>query len=129
VVLGDDHSSGRRGCVQRSPAGRPRRGPRPLDKGLVIDVFAKVSLVGIEIVAIDAPIIVASVNTYLRFAEATTRLDLHAKGGKGVSELVGGGAGKRPKWDEASRRTPRLAARSKPGSGDGLFGRALPPWP
>jgi hypothetical protein len=63
----------------------------------------KVFLVGIEIVAIHAPIIVTGVNTYLRFAEATNRLDLHAKGGKCLSELVGGGAGKRPKWDEASR--------------------------
>jgi gas vesicle structural protein len=46
---------------------------------------------------------VTSVNTYLRFAAATDRLDLHAEGGKGLSELVGGGAGERPKWDEASR--------------------------
>src|SRR4051794_28856315 len=52
-----------------------------LDKGLVIDVFAKISLVGIEIVTTDARIVVASVDTYLRFAEATNRLDLHAKGG------------------------------------------------
>jgi hypothetical protein len=58
------------------------------------DVFAKISLVGIEIVTIDARIVVASVDTYLRFAEATNRLDLHAKGGKGLSELVGGAAGK-----------------------------------
>src|SRR3954462_7041198 len=61
-----------------------------LDKGLVIDVFAKVSLVGIEIVTIDARIVVASVDTYLRFAEATNRLDLHEKGGKGLTDLVGG---------------------------------------
>jgi hypothetical protein len=60
-----------------------------LDKGLVIDVFAKVSLVGIEIVTIDARIVVASVDTYLRFAEATSRLDLHEKGGVGLTELPG----------------------------------------
>jgi gas vesicle structural protein len=53
-----------------------------LDKGLVIDVFAKVSVVGIEILTIDARITVASVGTCLRFAEATNRLDLHAKEGK-----------------------------------------------
>ena len=47
-----------------------------LDKGLVIDVFARVSLVGIEILTIDARIVVASVDTYLRFAEACNRLDL-----------------------------------------------------
>ncbi len=61
-----------------------------LDKGLVIDVFVKVSLVGIEILTIDARIVVASVDTYLRFAEATNRLDLHAKGGKDLGQVVGG---------------------------------------
>src|SRR5207247_7602096 len=47
-----------------------------LDKGLVIDVFVRVSLVGIEILTIDARIVIASVDTYLRFAEAVSRLDL-----------------------------------------------------
>ena len=47
-----------------------------LDKGLVIDVFVRVSLVGIEILTIDARIVVASVDTYLRFAEAVNRLDI-----------------------------------------------------
>jgi hypothetical protein len=61
-----------------------------LDKGLVIDAFVKVSLVGIEILTIDARIVVASVDTYLRFAEATNRLDLHAKGGKDLGQVVGG---------------------------------------
>ena len=63
-----------------------------LDKGLVIDVFVKVSLVGIELVTIDARIVVASVDTYLRFAEATNRLDLHQKGGKDLGEVMGGAA-------------------------------------
>ena len=61
-----------------------------LDKGLVIDVFVKVSLVGIEILTIDARIVLASVDTYLRFAEATNRLDLHQKGGKDLTEVAGG---------------------------------------
>ena len=60
-----------------------------LDKGLVIDAFVKISVVGIELVTIDARIVVASVDTYLRFAEATNRLDLHEKGGKGLTELGG----------------------------------------
>src|ERR671933_2584736 len=58
-----------------------------LDKGLVIDVFIRVSLVGIEILTIDARIVVASVDTYLRFAEATNRLDLYEKG-TDLPELV-----------------------------------------
>jgi gas vesicle structural protein len=63
-----------------------------LDKGLVIDVFVRVSLVGIEILTIDARIVVASVDTFLRFAEATNRLDLYGagKGGKDLPELVQG---------------------------------------
>ena len=61
-----------------------------LDKGLVIDLFVKVSLVGIEILTIDARLVVASVDTYLRFAEATNRLDLHQKGGKDLGEFMGG---------------------------------------
>ena len=47
-----------------------------LDKGLVIDAYIRVSLVGIELLTIDARIVVASVDTYLRFAEAVNRLDI-----------------------------------------------------
>src|SRR3954471_13339956 len=70
-----------------------------LDKGLVIDVFVRVSLVGIEILTIDARIVVASVDTFLRFAEATNRLDLYAHGGKDLGDLAesvtrGGAKGK-----------------------------------
>jgi gas vesicle structural protein len=70
-----------------------------LDRGLVIDVFVRVSLVGIEILTVDARIVVASVDTYLRFAEATNRLDLYSKGGKDLPELAksiteGGAKGK-----------------------------------
>lgn len=61
-----------------------------LDKGIVIDVFVRVSLVGIELITIDARIVVASVDTYLRFAEACNRLDLYekGKGGKDLPELM-----------------------------------------
>ncbi|WP_367038594.1 gas vesicle protein GvpJ [Streptomyces sp. Je 1-332] len=64
-----------------------------LDRGMVIDVFVRVSLVGIEILKIDARIVIASVDTYLRFAEACNRLDLeHDSRSKTVPELFGGGA-------------------------------------
>jgi len=62
------------------------RAPRPsgladvldvvLDKGIVIDAYIRVSLVGIELLTIDARIVIASVDTYLRFAEAVNRLDI-----------------------------------------------------
>ncbi|MCM2579968.1 gas vesicle protein GvpJ [Streptomyces meridianus] len=63
-----------------------------LDRGMVIDVFIRVSLVGIEILKIDIRICVASVDTYLRFAEACNRLDLETDTrSKTVPELFGGG--------------------------------------
>jgi hypothetical protein len=62
------------------------RSPRPssladvlevvLDKGIVIDAYVRVAVVGIELLTIDARIVIASVDTYLRFAEAVNRLDL-----------------------------------------------------
>lgn len=61
-----------------------------LDKGLVIDAYVRVSLVGIEILTIDARIVIASVDTYLRFAEATSRLNLQEEGGgKPLDEMIG----------------------------------------
>jgi|SRR5690242_354401 len=111
-----------------------------LDKGLVIDVFVRVSLVGIEILTIDARIVVASVDTFLRFAEATNRLDLYGKGkgGAGLPDLVQGmtesgskgksagilegavekvgdalGGGRREEREEAPRRRPRQRAREQ----------------
>lgn len=47
-----------------------------LDKGIVIDLYLRVSLVGIELLTVDARIVVASVDTYLRFAEAVGRLNI-----------------------------------------------------
>jgi gas vesicle structural protein len=43
---------------------------RVLDKGIVIDAYVRVSLVGIDLVSVEARIVVASVETYLKFAEA-----------------------------------------------------------
>ena len=74
------------------------RGPSPtgladvidtiLDKGLVIDAYVRVSLVGIEVLTIDARVVIASVDTYLRFAEAVNRLDISQEK-QGLPGLVG----------------------------------------
>ncbi|MFI7673867.1 gas vesicle protein GvpJ [Actinophytocola sp. NPDC049390] len=61
-----------------------------LDKGLVIDAYVRVSLVGIELLTIDARVVVASVDTYLRFAEAVNRLDISDNDKKGLPDLVEG---------------------------------------
>jgi hypothetical protein len=59
-----------------------------LDKGLVIDIYVRVSLVGIELLTIDARIVIASVDTYLRFADAVSRLDLTETETSGIPELM-----------------------------------------
>jgi hypothetical protein len=60
-----------------------------LDKGLVIDAYVRVSLVGIELLTIDARVVIASVDTYLRFAEAVGRLNLEEEK-EGLPGLVSG---------------------------------------
>jgi gas vesicle structural protein len=65
-----------------------------LDKGLVIDLYVRASLIGIEVLTIDARIVIASVDTYLRFAEAVNRLDLEESGGTGLPELLSSGVEK-----------------------------------
>jgi gas vesicle structural protein len=67
-----------------------------LDKGLVIDAYVRVSLVGIELLTIDIRVVVASVDTYLHFAEATNRLDLRGQAEEqdaDLQDLIGGMAG------------------------------------
>jgi hypothetical protein len=63
-----------------------------LDKGLVIDAYVRVAVIGIELVTIDARIVIASVDTYLRFAEAVNRLDLNQTELGGLPELQEKGA-------------------------------------
>ena len=74
-----------------------------LDRGLVIDVFVRVSLVGIEVLTIDARVVVASVDTYLRFAEACNRLDLNAPGTRSACPNSSA---------RSSRRPPRARSRA-----------------
>jgi hypothetical protein len=63
-----------------------------LDKGLVLDAYVRVSVIGIEVLTIDARIVIASVDTYLRFAEAVNRLDLTQTELAGLPELQEKGA-------------------------------------
>jgi gas vesicle structural protein len=85
-------------AIQTTPRGYIDR-PRPsgladvvdiiLDKGLVIDAYVRVALVGIELLTIDARIVIASVDTYLRFAEAVNRLDIaHEDESQGLPQLM-----------------------------------------
>src|ERR1700742_2418864 len=84
--------------ISTQPGGGASTRPQPsglvdvidtiLDKGLVIDAYVRVSLVGIEVLTIDARVVVASVDTYLRFAEAVNRLDISQEK-EGLPGLVG----------------------------------------
>ncbi len=64
-----------------------------LDKGVVIDAQVSVAVVGIQLLEINARIVIASVETYLRFAEAVDRLSITPKGTKGLPDMVGDAAG------------------------------------
>jgi gas vesicle structural protein len=77
-----------------------------LDKGLVIDAYVRVSVIGIEMLTIDARIVIASVDTYLRFAEAVNRLDLRETELAGLPELreVGAKEVTEHKIDEAEEK-------------------------
>ena len=60
-----------------------------LDKGIVIDIYLRVSLVGIELLTVDARIVIASVDTYLRFAEAVGRLNIQENDdSQGLPQLI-----------------------------------------
>jgi len=58
-----------------------------LDRGIVIDAYVRLAVIGIEVLTLDARIVIASVDTYLRFAEAVNRLDLQSQ--EQVSGLPG----------------------------------------
>ena len=63
-----------------------------LDKGLVVDAYVRVSVIGIELVTVDARVVIASIDTYLGFAEAVNRLDLRDTELAGLPELQERGA-------------------------------------
>jgi hypothetical protein len=136
-------------AIGATPGGYIER-PRPsgladvidviLDKGLVIDAYVRVSLIGIELLTIDARIVIASVDTYLRFAEAVNRLDIaHDQTSQGLPELMESvtsdgaksktkgaldgvketllGDGDDDKSDDDKQERPKSRARSRPSSG------------
>jgi len=131
-------------AVATRPGGGYIERPRPsgladvleiiLDKGIVIDAYVRVSLIGIELITIDARIVVASVDTYLRFAEAVGRLNLQeADNSEGLPDLMesvtSGGAKSKTKGalegvkekvfgddDDDEEQKPKARSRSRSGS-------------
>src|SRR3954471_5820009 len=78
-------------AVERSPSGSSLIDvlDRVLDKGIVIDAWVRVSLVGIDLVTVEARIVVASIETYLKYSEA---VGLAPPGSRPFRELAAGGA-------------------------------------
>ena len=78
-------------AVERSPSGSSLIDilDRVLDKGIVIDAWVRVSLVGIDLVTVEARIVVASIETYLKYSEAVGITSPTAR----PREAIGGGAG------------------------------------
>ncbi len=92
-----------------------------LDKGLVLDAYVRVSVIGIEVLTIDARIVIASVDTYLRFAEAVNRLDLRETELAGLPELQEQGAKKvtEHELDEVEEKGESLAKKAALGAAAG----------
>jgi len=95
-----------------------------LDKGLVIDAYVRVSVIGIEVLTIDARVVIASVDTYLRFAEAVNRLDLTDTEVAGLPELQKSGAKEKTKGAiEGAGDKAQEAAEGSKEKAKGLFAR------
>ena len=88
---------------------------RVLDKGIVIDAWVRVSLVGIDLITVEARIVVASIDTYLKYSEAVGQVGSVSQAGRPRAAC----ARPRPCWP----RTPPCA-RSSPPARRGGGGRA-----
>ena len=96
-------------AVERSPSGSSLIDvlDRVLDKGIVIDAWVRVSLVGIDLVTVEARVVVASIDTYLKYSEAVAQTTPITRPG----ELPGAGS-KELEAENASLRAELAAARS-----------------
>jgi len=86
---------------------------RVLDKGIVIDAWVRVSLVGIDLITVEARVVVASIDTYLKYSEAVGSVGPVSKPaieGKGYEEVIAENAALRAQLQTGS--TSRRAAGS-----------------
>jgi gas vesicle structural protein len=88
---------------------------RVLDKGIVIDAWVRVSLVGIDLITVEARIVVASIETYLKYSEAVgqiTPVSKPAIEGKGYDEVVAENAALRAQLNAIPVRRPAARRRT-----------------
>ena len=107
--------------VERAPGGASLIDvlDRVLDKGIVIDAWVRVSLVGIDLITVEARIVVASIETYLKYSEAVGQMTTVSKPaieGKGYDEVVAENAALRAQLNAIPARRPagrRRAAQTR----------------
>jgi hypothetical protein len=83
---------------------------RVLDKGIVIDAWVRISLVGIDLITVEARVVVASIDTYLKYADAVGLTGIVSRpqlGGGGEPEVEDEIETRRPAPTRPARRTPR----------------------
>ncbi|MBI3522788.1 MAG: gas vesicle structural protein GvpA [Chloroflexi bacterium] len=76
---------------------------RILDKGIVIDAWVRISLVGIDLITVEARVVVASIDTYLRYAEALGITSTVARPASGAARELGGGESGAPLSESRAR--------------------------
>jgi hypothetical protein len=79
---------------------------RVLDKGIVIDAWVRVSLVGIDLITVEARVVVASIDTYLKYADAVGQMGLVSR-----PQLTAVEEEEAPVTIETTRRVSRTPAR------------------
>lgn len=94
-------------AVERAPGGSSLVDvlDRILDKGIVVDAWVRISLVGIDLITVEARVVIASIDTYLKYAEAV-----------GITPMVSRpalGPGVEPEGGVGSPATPAGAARNR----------------
>jgi hypothetical protein len=88
---------------------------RVLDKGIVIDAWVRVSLVGIDLITVEARVVVASIDTYLKYSEAVATATTASRPGletKSYEEVIAENASLRAQL-QSGTGTGRIAGRRK----------------
>ena len=106
--------------VERAPGGTSLIDvlDRVLDKGIVIDAWVRVSLVGIDLITVEARVVVASIDTYLKYSEAVGQVPPVSKPAiesKGYEEVIAENAALRAQLatGQAGRRAGRRRRRTQ----------------
>lgn len=87
---------------------------RVLDKGIVIDAWVRVSLVGIDLITVEARVVVASIDTYLKYAEAVGQVSTASRPALEPAVPAEVFTADEGLLDRVPRAKPRARARKRP---------------